>query len=437
MEQRLRVTDGPDKGQSYDLSEPGSKNIGRSHQHSEICLHDLGLSRIHCEVNVGVDGVVVTDMDSETGTFVNGERVTQQLLHHGDVIRIGQTQLIFQSIDPNRPKSAPALNVAGADTVKSKGPPTATAPAPPRPKSSPSTPPVTVGHAPLPAERLAELAGTTLGHYELGPVAGKGHCGVVFRARDRKADKVVALKVLHADFPKNEEEMQRFLQGMKAVLPVRHPHLVTTFGVGRSAPYVWIALEHVEGENLAQVIQRGVLSGKADWQQAFRLAVYGARALYAAHHHNLIHRNITPQNILWRSADNLIKLADLGMAKALAGSLLRQTAMRSKVQDELVYLPPEQTHPNATLDARSDIYSLGASVYALLTGQPPFVGKTSAETVNMIREAEPVLPGDAASPVPDAFEGAILKMLAKRPENRFQTAAELLAELARVSPDPV
>jgi serine/threonine protein kinase len=208
------------------------------------------------------------------------------------------------------------------------------------------------------------------------------------------------------------------------------------FGIGRSHPYVWIAREFVEGDSLAHLVAQVDPKALPDWHLAFRLAVHVARALYFIHQHHFLHRNVTPKNILFRAADNHIKLADMGLAKALSGSALRQMSMRTKIPEELPYMAPEQTQPNANLDPRTDIYSLGTVVYTLLTGKPPIIGKSSAETIAMVREVDPPEPRQWQPTMPEAFEAAVLKMLAKRPEDRFQDAGELLTELCQIAPDP-
>ena len=256
-------------------------------------------------------------------------------------------------------------------------------------------------------------------------------------AHDRKEDRTVAVKVLSADFPKGEQESQQFVQSIKAAAQVRHPNLVTVFGAGRSAANYWIAMEYVEGESLAEVLQLTNAPGASDWRQAFRLAVHLARALYFIHENQLLHRNITPQNILLRHIDRQTKLGDLFLSKALAGSSLRQSVLRTKLANDLPHMSPEQTVPNAAIDTRSDIYAVGAVVYHLLAARPPFSGDSPAEMISAIREAPPPAPKQTNPSIPDAFELIVLRMLAKSPRERHQTAGELLSELARVMPEPL
>jgi serine/threonine protein kinase len=413
MDQRLRVIGGPDKGTSFQLPVEGNQTLGRSKQHNEMCLHDPAVDRVHCQVEIEDGRVFVSDFDSDTGTFVNGAQVRRHELKHGDIIRIGDTEIQFQSIG-GAPATAPSTPAA-LQPAAAPPPPSRTAP---------------------PAENLDSLTGTTLGHYVVGPILGRGHYGAVFRAQDRKEDRIVALKVLPG-FPKSEEEMQQFAQAIKAALPLRHPNVVTIYGAGRTATLCWLAMEYVEGESAAQMLQWIGTSGVPDWQQAFRLAVYLCRALYFLHEKELNHRNITPHNVLFRSIDRQVKLGDWALTRALAGSSLRQSTLRAKLLSELPFLSPEQTQPRAPADIRSDIYSVGAVVYGVLTGRPPFAGDSPAETISQIRQAAPTAPRQERSSVPEPFEAIVLKMLAKNPQERQQTPAELLAQLARIAPEPV
>jgi serine/threonine-protein kinase len=405
MDRRLRVLAGPHAGNSFQLPETGIQLIGRSHAHNDICLSDPRVARVHCEVEVDRSGVVLRDCDSAGGTFVNAERVKTYALQHGDVIRIGDTRLAFQDLEQAKTR-------------------------PPAPAGRPASPP------PLATEGLSHLAESTLGPYQLGPALGAGHSGLTFRARDLRDRRVVALKVLHPVFPKNEEERQRFTQAMQVVLPLRHPHLVTVYEVGQTGPYSWVAQEYIEGESLTQMLLRNSTSGPPEWPWALRLVVHAGRALHHASRHRFVHCNITPQNILIRGSDHLIKLNDMALGRALAGSQLKQVSLRSKVQSDVAYLSPEQTRSHASLAASTDIFSLGSVVYALLTGRAPFAGKSVADTIARLREAEPARPKDRQPSLPELFWGIIRKMLAKQPEQRFQTAGELLAELARIDPDP-
>jgi len=399
MAMQLQVIAGPDKGRTFVLTLGETLRVGRG-QATPTRLNDPHVSRVHCELQVEAGGVTVVDAGSAGGTFVNGKRMSQQRLQPGDVIQIGTTQLQLHSDD-----AAEHTTLAGPL---------------PKPRPAAAAPP------------LDKLTGQTVSHYEVGPVLARGQTGFVFQARDTKDDRTVAFKVLQPEFSKDEDEMQRFVRAMKTMLPLRHPNLVALYNAGKTGPYCWIAMEYVEGESLTQVIQRIGIAGMLDWQHALRVAVHVGRALDFAQQHQIIHRNIAPPNILVRTEDKVAKLGDLMLAKALEGTMAQQITRPGELIGDVQYMSPERTRGTADVDGRSDIYGLGATVYALLTGRPPFAGGTLTETILKIRQAEPEKPRKFAMSIPSLFEGVVLKMLAKRPEDRFQTAAELLGDLERV-----
>jgi serine/threonine protein kinase len=397
---QLVVIAGPDQGRTFTLTEGQSVVIGRG-QTTETRLRDPYVSKTHCQVDLDAGKLVLKDAGSASGTLVNGERVTQRELKPGDIIRIGETQIRFQFEETAEQSTRlPA----------------------PAPKAAPQAP-----------KQLTELTGSKLSYFEVGPVLAKGRSGVVFQARNTKDDSTVALKVLWPELSKTDEELARFVRGMKTALPLRHPNLVSLYAAGKTGPYCWAAMEFVEGESLTQVIHRIGTAGMLDWRHALRVAVHVTRALDYAQQHGIIHRNITPTNIMVQSSDKLTKLGDLLLAKAMEGILAAQHTRPGELVGEVSYMSPERTRSSADVDGRSDIYSLGATIYALLTGRPPCEGGSLLETITKIRQAEPVKPKKYQLSIPDLFEGTVMRMLAKRPDDRFQKPADLLADLERVA----
>jgi serine/threonine-protein kinase len=275
---------------------------------------------------------------------------------------------------------------------------------------------------------LHHLVGQPLSHFRVGPVIAQGRTGVVFRATDTKDNKEVALKVFFPDFSQDDDEKQRFLRAMKTVLPLRHPHLVTTNAAGRVGPLCWVSMELVEGVSLAPAV-RHAATGAGDWRVALRVVIHVARALAFLHAQPIYHRNITPNNILLRTADSTIKLGDMMTAKAQEGKLARQVTAAGEILGEVRFLSPEQTVNASAGDGRADLYSLGAAAYAILTGRAPLEGKNSVETILKIRQAEPAPLRQSQPTLPPLFESAVMKLLAKKPEARFQSAGELLGHL--------
>lgn len=460
MPMHLLAISGPDKGRAFPINEGCAQTVGRSHTHSEIILQDTDVARVHCQVAMDGEDLVVTDLDGASSTFVNDQVVTEHRMKPGDILRIGKSLLRLQRDEAGRPavasrpipvvspRSVPHARPAAVVPVVSPRPAPQATPSLTHPgNTTPLAVAPTVVGRPMPQvalpltpagslpDRLEELAGTTLGHFELGPILGKGHTGAVFRARDVKSLRTVALRVLPAEFPKNDAERQRFIQGVKNMLALDHVHLVRLYGAGKAASYHWLASEYVDGPNLAQMMENRPPVGPEVWKLAHRVALHISRALHCAHQHQFIHRNITPNDILVQASDGTAKLNDLVMFKALEGSGLRQVILRAKVASELVYFSPEQTHGNVPVDGRSDIFSLGSVVYTILLGYPPFAGDSQADTIRKIRQ-EPPPPLRKSHPLlPRLFESILLKMLAKAPEFRFQTAAEVVTTLEQISHD--
>jgi serine/threonine protein kinase len=399
MSLQLFVLAGPDKGRAFTLHAGPNLMLGRA-ANAYYQLTDPRVSRNHCQILNEGDHVAVVCNGGSGGTLVNGKPIKQQMLKIGDVLQIGDTQLRLQVGDL-------PLDVALAHA------------------SSTATPAL-----PSPTQ-LEALSGQKLAHYDIGPVIGRGSSCIVFHASDTNDERPVAFKVLLPDFSKDEEEMQRFVRAMKTALPLRHPNLVTVYAAGKTGRYCWVAMEYIAGENMKQVIDRIGVAGMLDWRYAFKVAVHVGRALEYAHEQNILHRNVTPTNILLDTPSKVVKLGDLMLAKALEGGT--QITRPGELIGDVVYMSPERTRGQSDeIDGRSDLYGLGATVYALLAGRPPFSGTTLAEKVTRIRQTAPERPTKYQMSIPAQFEGVVLKLLAKRPEERYQTASELLAELERV-----
>lgn len=397
---QFHVVAGPDVDRTFLLEEGTGQILGRS-QDARYRLTDPHCSRMHCELRCEGDRVTVLDNGSASGTFVNGQRIEEKVLKPGDLLKLGETTL--------------RLEVAGMGEASTIGPDRK------------------ADLDPRAVEELSELSGRSLAHYEIGQVLGRSDTGLVFRATDQNDGRTVALKVMPPSFSEDEAEMQRFVRAMKTMLPLEHPNLVRVYAAGKNGPYCWIAMELVEGESLTKVIARIGVAGMLDWQYAFRVAVHIGRALQYAHEQHIIHRNIMPANILIRAEDKVAKLGDLMLAKAMEGALAKQITKPGELLGDVHYMSPERARGSSEIDHRSDLYSLGATVYAVLTGKPPFVGSTLIDTIQKIRTAEPAKPRTVQMGINSAFEGAVLKLLAKEPASRYQSAAELVAELERIA----
>jgi pSer/pThr/pTyr-binding forkhead associated (FHA) protein len=419
---RLFVVDGADRGLSRRLPEAGTVTVGNSSKHADVVLHDLYVSRVHCLVDVRDGRVFVTHSEGKKGTLINGQTIAgQQELHLGDILRVGNSHIKLEiATAEDEPPAEEEDEVVEAVEEHGEG-----ALALASSESSPARDD-TGGSG---VDRLTRLEGEVLGQYRVGPLLGRGHSGLIFRAQHLKTNLVVGLKVLSGDFPADGDELQRFVGALKIASGIHHANLVTYYGAGRSGPYCWLAREYVDGESASRMVKALAEGAKPNWTRAARVAVGLARALACLQEQRVLHGNITPRNVLVRASDRTTKLTDLMLGQALDGSRFQQTVLEKKVLAELPYMAPEQLETGTFVDHLADLYAVGAVVYALLTGRPPFVGQSPEETISLIRTAKLVRPGAHQRGIPAALDAVVLKLLARQQENRYQTATELLADV--------
>lgn len=401
----LVVIAGPDTNTKYVLEEKQTLVIGRGAD-TTTKLKDPEVSRRHCQLEHEGNTVLLTDIGSAAGTVVNGKKITRYVMKTGDIIHIGGTQLRWLS-------GTGSEHDASTMMVK---------------------PPSAEDHQ-VHVDAMVNLVGQKLSHYTIGSIIARGNSSIIFKATDDdNNNQVVALKVLSPTFTSNDEERQRFVRAMKTMLPIKHPNIVTIYSAGRQVDHCWMAMEYVEGESLNKVIERIGVANMLDWRYALSVGIQIARALEHAHKQNIIHRNITPTNILMRKADKVAKLSDLMLAKALEGTNAQQVTKPGELVGELPFMSPERTQgAGANVDGRSDLYGLGATMYALVTGRPPVEGTSLIDTVQKIRNIDPVKPKKFQLSIPDQFEGVLMQLLAKRPDDRIATASDLLQHLERIA----
>ena len=397
----LVIVGGPDRGRNFEIVEGQTIVIGRSRT-SDTKINDPRVSRVHCRVMVNDGTVTVIDNNSAAGTFVRGNQVARQELNTGDDFSIGNTTIRYQldnSIPDEQATMRPVNTARG-------GPPK------------------------IPA--LSSLVGENLAHYHLEKIISKGNSGMVFKAQDTEEDRVAAIKVLTPDPNHSEEQRDRFVRAMKTMLPIKHDHLLTLYHAGKTGPFCWAAMQYVDGESLTELISRMGIEGMLDWRETWRIAVQIGRALDAAYDHKIIHRNVTPTNILRRSSDRACLLGDLMLAKALEGTFSQQITQPGQLIGDVAYMAPERTRDSDPVDTRSDIYGLGATLYALMAGRPPFENSSLPELVRMVRNEEPTPPKEFQLSIEDKFQDVVMRMLAKNPSERYQNATTLLRDLERI-----
>src|SRR5579885_1533171 len=260
------------------------------------------------------------------------------------------------------------------------------------------------------------------GRYELEELVGTGGMSSVFRAHDRLLDRKVALKILHQQYARDDEYVERFRREARAVAALSHPNIVTVIDRGDHEGRQFIVFEYVEGENLKQLIQR---RGPAPVKTALELAKQIAQALSFAHQQGLVHRDVKPQNVLL-NGDGTAKVTDFGIARSLdVKHGMTQTGTVLGTSD---YIAPEQAQ-GQPVDEHTDVYSLGVVLYELLTSEVPFPGENFVAVAMRHINEEPPPVRDKRPDVPPRVEAAVRTAMAKRPEDRFPTMADFCREL--------
>lgn len=301
------------------------------------------------------------------------------------------------------------------------------------PPALPTPPAAGMANKPPDLSSMAELVGKTFSHFEIGPLLATGNSGAMFRAKDTtKPGRVVAFQVLRPELFKDEYR-ERFTRTMMVVRTLRHPTLVRVYGAGKTGVYYWIAMKYVVGDSLAQLLQKFGVAGRLDWRRTYDTAVCLTRALHEAHNHDIIHRNLKPANVIVRSDTKRAMLGDWSRARPLHGAKVEPLPWPGQLVGDLTYLSPEQTQPGTVEDGRCDIYSLGATLYTLLAGRPPFEAGTAAKITVKIRGEEPPNPKEFQLAIPEAVAGLVMRMLAKRNDVRFQNTTDVLKELERIA----
>ncbi|WP_299558313.1 Stk1 family PASTA domain-containing Ser/Thr kinase [uncultured Mycolicibacterium sp.] len=266
--------------------------------------------------------------------------------------------------------------------------------------------------------------------YELGEILGFGGMSEVHLARDLRLHRDVAVKVLRADLARDPSFYLRFRREAQNAAALNHPAIVAVYDTGEAqtpnGPLPYIVMEYVDGVTLRDIVHN---EGPLPPKRAIEIIADACQALNFSHQHGIIHRDVKPANIMI-SKTGAVKVMDFGIARAIAdsGNSVTQTAA---VIGTAQYLSPEQASGN-TVDARSDVYSLGCVLYEILTGEPPFVGDSPVAVAYQHVREDPVPPSQRNPNVPPELDAVVLKALAKNPDNRYQTAAEMRADLIRV-----
>src|SRR5215472_2784848 len=277
--------------------------------------------------------------------------------------------------------------------------------------------------------------GTRLAHYEIRALIGSGGMGEVYQAIDVELERVLALKILPAEFVNDPSRMRRFIQEARTASGLNHPNILTIYEINHHHRPPFIATEYIDGLTLRKRLKAGPLP----IDEALDTAIQIASALEAAHQAGIVHRDVKPENVMLRK-DGYVKVLDFGLARTTeqhevsteAATLVNTEA--GMIIGTASYMSPEQARGHR-VDGRSDIFSLGMVIYEMVAGRSPFIGATNSDIVASILKEQPPRLTDLYSETPIELERIVNRALMKDKEERYQTAAELLADLKRLKHD--
>src|SRR4051812_5609344 len=264
------------------------------------------------------------------------------------------------------------------------------------------------------------------GDYELLEEIARGGMGIVYRARQKSLDRIVAVKMLLGGAHAGKDFVQRFRTEAAAAASLQHSNIVAIHEVGFAQGQHFFAMDYVEGLTLAQLVAKGPLPAR----QAATYLKTIAEAINFAHERNVLHRDLKPSNVIIHSATDQPRVTDFGLAKRLDAET--DLTLSGQLLGSPNYVSPEQAAAKrGAVGKRSDVYSLGAILYHLLTGRAPFQGETLTDVLRQLADNDPLAPRLLAPRVPHALKTICLKCLEKKPPRRYQTAQELADELDR------
>jgi eukaryotic-like serine/threonine-protein kinase len=278
---------------------------------------------------------------------------------------------------------------------------------------------------------MALSSGTKLGPYEIQSLVGAGGMGEVYRARDARLDRAVAIKVLPPSFSADRDRMQRFAQEARAAAALNHPNILSIFDIGDEQGSPYVVSELLEGETLRERLRSGAISVR----KAIEYGLQVARGLAAAHEKGIVHRDLKPEN-LFITSDGRVKILDFGLAKltrpeAVTGAdapTVHAVTEPGLIMGTAGYMSPEQVRGQPA-DQRSDIFAFGAILYEMISGKRAFHGESSADTMSAILKEEVPELSETARNVPAGLERIVRHCLEKHPSQRFHSAGDLAFDL--------
>ena len=271
---------------------------------------------------------------------------------------------------------------------------------------------------------MNEFKGKTISHYQIIDQIGQGGMGVVYKAKDLNLERTVAIKFLPAHLAASEENKKRFLMEAKSAASLNHPNIMSIYEIGEFENSVFMVMEFVEGETLKSYVANIKTGSGIPYLKATEWLITISKGLKVAHDNNIIHRDIKSENIMVSPGEQL-KIMDFGLAKLKGSSGMTKTGTSLGT---LAYMSPEQAQ-GLSADQRSDIWSLGVVFYEMLTGEPLFKAEHEAALLYLIVNEQPPLPSTMDLKIPHTVDMIVSKMLAKKPEKRYQDMDEVIKAL--------
>ncbi len=414
----LTFTSGPERGECIAVPYGTRHSLGRSSKASTK-IRDSHLSRVHLEVDYRAERALARDLGSRNGTFVNGRRIADtQPLAPGDRLLAGE-----QVWDVRYVNDLAELEEEGEETVSFLDAPKACA------CCGRSITLATFADGDVPERDgnylcpdcsvVISFDSTEFQGYEILERLGAGSAGLVFKARQLVLDRVVALKVLRQRQRRSARTEARFLREAATISRLEHPNIVRIYDASPFPKGYFIVMEYFQATDLNSLIER---RGPPSVAVAVSIGLQMCRALDYAAREQIVHRDVKPANILYRADDGVAKLSDFGLAKQIGVSAGTRDGEGIGTP---CYMPPEQVNNAKGVDARADLYSLGASLYHLLTGRYPIVANTLQDFVQGIMERDPP-PIEQFNPkVPTPVCEVVRTAMKKKPRQRFASAQDM------------
>jgi hypothetical protein len=392
-------------GAPAELPQRGRLVIGSDAARADYVLEGPGVEAVHCAIGRLKDGGwAIKDLGSEYGTLVNGAPATAARLAAGDVLVLGSRSLVIE--DPSaplggaaKPAQAPAASHAAEKTEAA-------------PKA----------RTPEPAASRTGSEAPSLPGYAVGRRLGKGATGTVWLARQQSLDREVAIKVLSPRLAADRAFVARFQDEARAAASLNHPNVVHVYDVGEVEGTHYLSMEYMEGGCLETRLKA---EGPLPWRKALEVLADGARALDYASSRGLVHRDVKPANLML-GADGRARLADLGLATATEAEAVEEAGGR-KLVGTPQFLAPEVIRGGAATPA-SDLYSLGATLYRLLSGRKAFEGEKAKEVLKSVLQDEPEPLGPRVPGLPAGVADLVMRMMAKDPAQRPASAGVVVQQ---------